>query len=376
MSRILFFLMVLTIGSFSCDENDELSMAACELTRGVSSSYEVVNNPYANIEWGTWRTCLAQFHDHIDTVQMKLREYDNARYNAVSVMHYAGDETRDEYRRNRLWPLSEFFADITDEEEFYATSTSLKRFIPSMEEVGFDHLLSPFMTQYITKYSPKIHPRREEFHYTSTQEALDLINKFGGFPIVAHPTNHWNYYLNLRGFQGIEIYNAYYAYKKKVGELRVDYNEHFLSVWDMLLRQKSTKVWGFAVNDHFGPFAHKPLMKGNEDVFDSGKVLLFVPDYSMKSIMNAVTVGSFLAVWDHGQEKNLYPKIQSVEVAASSITINTDATDIRWIYCSHEIGVGPILNLSVLPAGINYVRAEVSNEYGKTFLQPFALSPL
>lgn len=374
MSRLVAVVIVLLVG-FSCRDDGVVPFFGCQLSN-LKSSYVVTYDPYGDVDWRKWTRAVSQFHDHIDTNPVKLLAYDKAGYDAVSLMHYEGDESNSDYRRNRVWPLDAYFPAFPSEEEFYTSSESVKRLIPSMEEVGFDHVLSPFMTQYIAKYDPLIHPRKEPFHYSSTQEALNLINEFGGLPIVAHPTLKWDHYSALENFVGIEVYNAYFAYKHKVGELERDYNEHFPFVWDVLLRSKSTKIWGLAVNDHYGPYQYKPEMNGNEEVFDSGKVLLLTPDYTITSLKNAVSKGSFFAVHDYGRTKKLYPKINSIAVSKAGISLATDAAIIRWIYCSHEIGTGPTLDLSSLPAGMNYVRAEVSNENGTVFLQPFSIQPL
>jgi hypothetical protein len=343
----------------------------CHIESG-NEAYEVLYNPYEGVDWENWKYCLAQHHDHVDTIVDKLTSYDNAGYNVLNLMHYAGDENNSDYRRERIWPFEAYFS-FSSADTYYSKSKNLKLFIPAMEEVGFEHLLSPFMEQYIARFDPSVHQRKEHYHYSSTQEALDLIADFGGFGIIAHPTSRWQHYASLDNFRGIEIYNAYYEYKNKIHATPENYNSNFLIVWDILLRTKSTKIWGFSVNDHFGPYNYKSLRNGNEEIFDSGKIMVMVPDYDPGSYKTSLSNGSFYAIHDYGFEKNRYPMISSVGVDESSITIETDAQDVRWFYCRQEISMGRKLDLGSLPRGMNYVRAEVTNESGKIFLQPFSI---
>jgi hypothetical protein len=367
----LFFICAILFCGCAADKN---AFFPCYL-ENARSSYVVLYNPYEDVKWDQWKYCLSQHHDHVDTVMAKVMSYDNAGYNALSLVHYEGNEANAAYRKERIWPFEHFFPGYSSETDFYSKSKNLKLFVPSMEEVGFDHLVSPFLETYITRFDPSIHPKKEAFQYTSTQGGLDLINGYGGSGIIAHPTLGWKYYANFRNYRGIEIYNAYYEFQRKSQPGTRDYNDDFLIVWDVLLRTRSSKIWGFSVNDHFGPYNYDPMQKGNEEIFDSGKIIVLTPDYSLSNYKSSVNKGAFYAIHDFGVEKNKYPKILDVKIDDETITIVTDGNDIRWFFCTMEIANGKRLNLTSLPKGMNYIRAEVSNENGKVFLQPFTIGP-
>lgn len=337
-----------------------------------SYKYQVSYNPYAQVDWSTTKKCLSQHHDHTNAQESKIREYDLAGYNAIVILHYSGVKSLSYTRQERLWPLTNFLSQYSSDEEFLATSQNIKFFFPGMEEVGRHHMTSPFLTKYIAVWEPGLYPRKENWHYTTSQECINLIYAFGGFSIIAHPTRNTKFYRNLTNHHSIEIYNAFYRFKFRIGEHKKDKNEHFLKVWDNLLTYKSSRIWGYAVNDWYGPWNHD-IKTTLPDVYDSGKTLALVKEYTLESYRASLEQGAFFAIKDIASQKGLYPEILHIEVTPDSIIIHVSNGEINWITCGVSIERGQNLDLNYLPKNITYVRAEVSNENGTVYVQPFSL---
>jgi hypothetical protein len=242
-----------------------------------------------------------------------------------------------------------------------------------MEEIGCHHITSPFLTTYIELWEPAYCGTKKPWHYENTQQCIDLINQYGGLALIAHPTENVNYYLNLRNYKGIEIFNAHYYRSWLLGQSSINFNEHFQAVWDQLLINKDTKIWGFAVNDWWGPWNNS-----NEAFIDSGKILMMLPAYSLADYRNSLEKGCFFAICDRGtpkQNKNRYPVIAEITVTDHSINITTDG-QVTWIANGRIIAQGAFLNLLEYPPDTDYkyVRAEISNSYGTVFTQPWTLN--
>jgi hypothetical protein len=254
-----------------------------------------------------------------------------------------------------------------------AEEANLRILIPNAEEIGAHHVTSPFLTTYIAKWEPEYYERREPWHYDDTQGCIDLINEYGGTPFICHPwASPPSSYLEFEGFAGIEVYSAYAAWKYVYGEWTWDRNERFLEVWDMLLKRKSPRTWGIAVNDWTGP-AWETGRRYYADVTDSGKTLVLIDSWNLDSYRRAMDQGAFFAVKDVGVPKRQYPSINEINVAPAAISITTDGSVI-WIANGSVVSTDSLLFLASLPVNAAYVRAEVSNEFGTLYVQPFSLT--
>ena len=338
-------------------------------------SYHVSYNPYDEVDWSSWYYCLSQHHDHTRANEKRMRAYDDEEYNAVVILHYAGVKSLDYTNQERLWPLSKYLDLFDTDEEFLATTKNLRILIPSMEEVGRHHMTSAFLTKYIAVWEPDLYSTKEAWHYGDSQECIDLINEFGGFPIIAHPTRSTTFYLRLNDYDGIEIYNAFYAQEYRIGEHEEDLNNHFMELWDQLLRIKSTMIWGFAVNDWYGPFRKNDSTVFPE-VYDSGKTLVMVKAYALEHYRDSIEKGAFFAVKDVGVEKRLYPNVVQINESEDQINIVSENGNVFWIFDGKIIHEGPVFHLAELPPDLNYVRAEIRNAFGTLYAQPFSLSAI
>jgi len=315
---------------------------------------------------------LSQHHDHLDTIASRYYSYDQAGYEVVVTMGYSGVASLDYTWNQRItFPAqasSKASLSIAPEINNY---TNLKLFIPGMEEVGYEHLTSPFLNTYISKKEKKF-PSDNPWQYRTTQEAIELINDLRGTAVIAHPNKSIKHYYDLDYFSHIEVYSANPAFQLATGEIDEDRNKHYQDVWDFLLANKSSKIWGIAVNDHFGPY-RTDLKDEYSKILDSGKILVFLEEKTLTAYYKSFEAGSFFAVRDWGRQKNQYPKIQSIEVNDLSIRIKTNGSDIVWKFCDQTLQRGEQLLLQELPQGLNYIRAEVSNQFGTVFIQPFSI---
>jgi len=340
-------------------------------------TYAIAYDPYKDVDWYSWHWALAQHHDHMGRLSLdKIMAYDQAGYNVIAPLDYAGKRSGGTaFCDYRLWPVHEYLWGFNSDQEMIATLNNIRLFIPSMEEIGRHHMTSPFLTTYIELWEPDYYAVRGSWHYETSQQCIDLINRYGGMAIIAHPTENMNFYMELENYKGIEIVNAHYYRLWILGQSQLNYNEHFQAVWDDLLTYKDTKIWGFAVNDWWGPWRNS-----DESYIDSGKILVMLPAYSMAEYRNSLEKGCFFAIHDRGQprqNKGRYPTVAAIMASDHSITIYADGV-VSWIANGEKIAEGNFIDLmEFLPAkDYQYVRAEISNAYGTVFTQPWTLSLL
>lgn len=337
--------------------------------------YTITYDPYKDVDWYRWHRALAQHHDHMGRLSLdRIKAYDQAGYNVIVPLDYAGKQSGGTaYCDYRLWPVHQFLSGFNSDKEVLATLNNIRLFIPAMEEIGRHHITSPFLTTYIELWEPAYSPVKQQWHYQTSQECIDLINQYGGMAIIAHPTESANYYLSLQNYKGIEIFNAHYYRLWLLEQSQFDYNEHFQAVWDTLLTNKDARIWGFAVNDWWGPWN-----KSSETFIDSGKILVMLPAHSMAEYRKSLVKGCFFAIHDWGAgrlNKGKYPIVSAITAGKHTISINTNGV-VSWIANGQKIAEGDSIDLTEYPydSGFKYIRAEISNAYGTVFTQPWTLA--
>ncbi len=324
-----------------------------------------LRNPYREVDWRSVQRVKTQFHDHI-TNQQRLTAYDRAGYQAVSLFNYSGDPEHDSGWRERRWPPREWLS-----KEFRDSLQNIVLFFPNAEEVGFQHMTSPFLQRYVERWIPEPEAIRQTYHYASGQGLIDLIHRWGGMAFLAHPWEEPSRYADLEGYDAVEVYNAYARSKG-----RADRERRLVEFWDRRL-EENPELLGVAVNDWFGPFFdeldrnHRP--RPDATLLDSGKTIVLVSELTPAAFREAVRRGAMFAIKDLGKVKDRYPRIEAVVVDRDTIRLETRET-VRWIANGVRVGVGKALAWRQLPMHARYVRAEVSNAEGSVvFTQPFAL---
>ncbi len=331
----------------------------------------VSRNPYAPVDGERDLRLKTAMHDHVRAKPAYLKRMDAAGYDAVPLMHYSGVASLQHPWRERRWPPEQYLP-----QELFAELRHIKVFYPNAEEIGFDHVTSPFLTTYIAVWEEGHYARREPWHYGSTQEAIDLIRAFGGLAFVAHPWEPPEVYTTLKRFDGMELYNAYCRQKFLDGTSSSDCNTVLLRNWDHVLRRRP-EVVGIAVNDWYGPWID-PNPKVAPETRDSGKVLVLAKAATLAGLRAGITAGAVLAVKDLGARKDRYPDVRAIRVDARAITIALDPRrggEVHWIANGEHLDEeGPVLPLTALDPEHRYVRAEIVGRDGSTvYTQAFAL---
>jgi len=364
---------------YDCNNNiDFVDFALWSKYQLMEKVYTIAYDPYRDVDWYWWNRALAQHHDHMGRLSLdRIRAYDQAGYNVIVSLDYAGKKSRGSACCNyRLWPVYKYLAGFNSDQQVLAALKNIRLFIPAMEEIGCYHITSPFLTTYIELWEPAYSPTKQQWHYQNTQQCIDLINRYGGIAIIAHPIASMDSYMNLENYKGIEIVNANYYRSWILGQQypnQPNYIEYFQAVWDYLLTYKNTRIWGFAVNDWWGPWNNV-----NGAYIDSGKIMVMLPVYSLAEYRNSLEKGCFFAIhdWAYGrQNKGRYPMVAAITVTDHSITIYTDG-QVSWIANGQRIAQGNSINLTEFPpeTGYKYVRAEISNAYGTVFTQPWTIT--
>lgn len=364
--------IVLAICSLPNGTDDYRSTdSAPEAYAARAPAMHVVRNPYADVDWAHTLRLKTALHDHVRDKPEYLLRMDAAGYDAVPLMHYSGVASQDRIWRERHWPPVSFLPP-----ELFAQLKSIKLLYPSAEEVGFDHITSPFLTTYIAKWEEGYYVRREPWHYGSSQEAIDLINRFGGLAFIAHPWAQPQAYTALHGFAGMELYNAYCRAKFQQGEIPTDCNENLLRSWDHVLHDRPWVV-GVAVNDWFGPWRDRNAEAVGSDAWDSGKTIVLAASGTLSAFRTALEGGAVLAVKDLGEIDDRFPTVRAIEVDAHAIRIDLDPErggSVHWVADGQPLPrPGPRLELP-LDKPARYVRAEIIGADGSTtYTQAFAL---
>ncbi len=327
----------------------------------------IYHDPYAEVLWETDLRLKAQHHDHI-TSDGVIRAYDRAGYNVLALMSYSGVQEPFSWQE-RHWPLDLWVSRATQD-----GLSNISLFFPSGEEVGFDHLTSPFLEQYIARWesgSP------EPLQYRTTQEGIDLINRNGGMAFLAHPWDDFSRYNDLRDVRGVEIYSAFAEFRRREGKESFFLAEDRLAVmvraWDLLLDKDQT-VRGIAVNDHFGPQNSNPAV--DNATRDSGKILVLTRNVTIDDYRSALERGAFFAIRDLGFPKDNYPVVRSITATENEIAIDTDG-EVRWVAGGDPVGVGQVLQLATLRRRVRYVRASIHDLTGSVvYTQAFVVRPV
>jgi hypothetical protein len=344
----------------------------------------VVRNPYEAVDWSNDLRLTAQHHDHVGARVDAILAYDAAGYDVVSLMDYSGNSELRYAMRQRPWPVDQWVP-----QSLVGQLKNIKLFLPNAEEVGVEqklpwspmqHATSPFLTTYIegAASTPIGVPELPLLpnQYRTLEQLFALVTSLGGFPCLAHPWNFRYIELDLGDSFCVEIYNAAGDMHRERGlawYTEKDRNLLAVGTWDeMLIRNQ--RVFGIAVNDHFGPQTAAGVVSNR--VRDSGKVVVFAKAATLAAYREAFLAGSFFAVRDHGDTKNRYPIVHSIAVTDSYIYAETSAA-VKWIADGEVVGDQPMLLYANIPYRAHYVRAEISDSIGSTvYTQAFAVRPV
>jgi len=373
----------------------------------------VTYDPYGLVNWATTERILWQTHDHEDgqTGSDFVTPNDTAGYEAFTFSHYSGGYVAATgsclgWCSTRRWPAD---SNGVDDAPLISTLTNIEYYVPGAEEVGLlesgsviQHLFSPFLTTYIegegcstcggggspVGQNPDGIPANQI--YDSTQAAIDMIAAFGGIPVLNHPTSSFATYSSLTGLGGIEMYNNLFDLRDACTATNIATMQ---ANWDEFLENVSPVLWGYSVNDHFGPStdtlvqtcgvgdppATEPTLTAAN--LDRGRMEVLTTARTLAAHRTAVERGAFFPIKDGEATKGAGPSIIDIEVRPDSIIITTAAADetVTWIGNGSTITDGVSVDTFTLTLGpatnsIAYVRANVVDAEGRiVYVQPFTL---
>lgn len=312
---------------------------------------KILVNPYP--ESLNWENQLkATLHNHSLLTEINGKKYgsDGSQTQAemISMWEAAGydiacftDHDYDQHSPNTTYPPSIFGVE---------TSTLMFH--------GKEHSSGPHRNVFFCDYgkgepSSRIH------------EGFVEVKNRGGLAIINHPnrndtsiyTDSWyiNMYLTHRDILvGIEVYNLGNKYVSD-------------KLWDKINSatiRRGKVVYGFS-----NPDAHaESVLFQNYNMFLCNK--------NIESLKKAMLQGNFYFCYEPGNSGQAKaPRITNIQVNenAKTITISHDGGTVKWITNGTvQVGTGNTFNYSGIMEECDFVRAEITNEYGITGTQPFA----
>lgn len=347
-----------------------ICLASCDDTSLEYTDLRIYDHPYAEVDWRNDVRLKAQHHDHAGADPSGILAYDEAGYDVLSLMDYSGYPSARYALRHRLWPPSQFVAPWVSRR-----LRNIKLFVPNAEEVGlgYVHMTSPFLDRYIEVAPPfavatqtsRIYQNwLSEMKYSTMEEAFVLIRDSGGVPCLAHPRA-----IPFDYVTGVFCTEIYTAFEEASGGVT---RGSLIRNWDLALA-KNQKIWGIAVNDHFGPGQRHPSAR--PEGLDSGKIIVLAKSVTLESYKEAFMKGAILAVKDIGLVKDLIPSVFDISVATDHVHIETSG-EVTWIAHGAVAAQGSTLFFDELKPGWRYVRAEIRGMDGSVvYTQAFSVRP-
>jgi hypothetical protein len=345
---------------------------------------ELAYDPYASVDWERDVRCKTQFHDHIDVLAGRLQAYDDAGYCAVSFLQYSGVPGQTSSWKELHWPPEQWFTPAV-----LASLRSIQLLIPDVEQGGWSHATSPFLTTYLECYqdasSRYPNPRcaqapapKQAYDYSNEAQLVNLIHQFGGLVSLAHPIDpRPNPPVDSLPVDAMEIcsakveYDDWQCHNTPTCSGGVDGPANMLANYDRKLASRP-RTWAICVNDWHGPFgSFDPV--GPAWIPDSGYQIVLAPQIDLPTMKERYRQGAMLAVQDRGVPKGHVPVVSRISTSAYAIVIEaTDYQRIDWIQGGQVVASSAFVQLKKLAPGS--IRAEIYGLDGSVvFTQPWEL---
>ncbi len=387
-----------------------LAFGADRPTETGAARLAIVVNPYANVDWDTFRHHRAALHTHTlqsdgrHSVEDVVKAYHEAGFTILSITDhdnfepnhvvrrelvpaeqaspYPRDPKPDNYPANTTWPWTDFGA-------------------PSPESLGMVGIEGNELT--------RRHHMNSLFNSFGDQhgdmdedELLHAVRDRNGLAFIAHPgiaADWWTrrpveWYAERfrkhgpRYLVGIEVTNGAYP--------TATYDE---GMWDQLLARfmPERPIWGFGTDD----------MHALNHVRESDSVFVLA-ELSEQAVRKAMEAGQFYFRRSNRQNdirtrepaEKLFPRIEAIRVDQEAGTITVQAANydaIKWISTPESLDPvadyktsnepwalgrvvheGPTLDYQNTPHLKNYVRVELHRQDGqhlyRTFTNPFGFA--
>jgi len=320
---------------------------------GLRNPYVI--SPYVDIDWETVGRYKAGIHNHsnlsdgLNTIEEMLEEAKKRNFDIFSFNNH----------------------DIL---------FSAKDIAALSETYGM--LLLPDTNEH-TKQIPRDHINSYWSNYVCTRAAgttdvekmrhiLSVVQRRGGISIINHPSRA----IIMNEFMDVEKYvELYRDFNSLIGmEIvnRVDIDgEINREVWDsvLALTMPDRPVWGFSNDDahHIDHLAHSyNVMLINE-----------ADELTEDAVRESMENGTFIPYSRFEFGGAPLPEIVSITSCSSKISLKaTGYSQINWIVNGEVVSHGSVFNLGVRynkDKPFNYVRAEIINNSGVVYTQPFGI---
>ena len=399
--------------------------------------WQVIYNPYGEVDWSSTLRCQSQHHDHID-VGSAASKNDTAGYCAITFIGLVGYQSRcrastglewealgkpdpdpgfaDAWTGYRRWPPEDHGGTPIP-----GSFSNLKFWLPGDETVGLGgghnytfglpwrdgiYMESTGCTNCapttcagvtgactvnsLDSCAPTAIGTVPAWQYTGTQELIDKAAALGGHVALAHSSA-----TDLVGLEALEMFNNLNALRDQGNgnpastPMAGTEIASFVSAWDTHNDKNGGHTWGTACNDRYGAsltpggggFLCSPNCNGGTNYaaadFDRGKLQVLLTSYDLEAYEDAYTRGAFFAVVENATTKQIFPSVDGLLIASAGVTISTVAgtESVSWkANGGVEVGTGWTLAFADLPARSTWLRAEIDDGAGRvTFTQPLSL---
>lgn len=358
----------------------EAGRIAVKVTPGALSftNPAVKINAYEDVDWNTTGRFKANFHTHTSqsfdtqfTTDVVVDRYQNAGYSILALT----DHDSNPYP----WQLFDLYNPLAKSRDPEAMGMLA---VPGVELSKDNRNSWDEASGGSFNHHNDFFTGRKGQEFASLQESYEYTRKLGGMQIINHPGQYWNLstsyaagsknspewhagnFMNYESLVGLEVYNQ--------GNRRP--NDRIL--WDQILEitMPDRPVWGYSGDD-----THTI-----EQYFRNYNIML-MPSLTVDDLKVAMKNGAEYFSYEYtGSGEAKAPAIQSISVdnIAKTITIDTDADAVYWIYSTDKpsdqsssarqstvVGMGPVFDFHKYQG--RYVRALLKNDYGETCTQPF-----
>ncbi len=329
-------------------------------------SKTLVANPYVNFK--SYQQYVSNYHTHTTESDGRLygaeviERYHKANYDILILTDHDRSRPSRSPRENsgepfvNTWPWSKFEGD----EPYQAPAGRYSRdpvtgIVPALNMLAIEgvelsrrHHLGSFDNDFTGG----------GVDYTDESQVAEVQSR-NGLCMFYHPGRYDfkpSWYINLfkkyQALVGVEVFNQDDRYP----------NDRKL--WDEILTSSmpNIPVWGYSNDD----------MHREEHLFRNYNWML-MPNLEVGAWRKAMQSGRSYFCYEYtGSGQHKCPRIYDIKTDDRSIAIDTDGSDIGWIFNKKVVGNGPVFDLSAYQG--NYVRAEIKNNFGITCTQPFGFS--
>lgn len=340
----------------------------------------IVNNPYAGVNWDTVNQYKANFHTHTkyssssgygsdgdSAPDVVIKAYSDAGYSILALT----DHDYSTYSTATTWPWTEFISETPSQINYRSGETSADYETSALyPDLGPDGMLAVRGNELSNiDHTGSLFSEYGGAASGQEEQALQQIQNRKGLAIMYHPGRYdrtLSWYENLYSeyyetpLIGMEVYNQGDRYS----------NDRAL--WDNLnaALMPEKVVFGYSDDD---------MHYLNTHTFRNYQFML-MEELTEEALRGAMHTGASYFCYEpnrSGLEDPPVPRISKIEVTDSGTVITITATNAETITWRTNKGIaatGSSVDLTTLDlAEVKFIRAELENNSGTTYTQPFTL---